>query len=303
MKTNYPYRPAAILTGVAALIMTFHAASPALAQDNKPQTVTATVTASPSKDKKEQKITVVAKSGSKDANGKVKVHIIKDENGKKTEIDTVISAKGGTDSEEIEALVEKVHAQMKDVEGRMKEVELYMANMDDSLQNDSSGHHKYMFKFNGGPGCSKIRLQECPHAFNYDYELPEIPDFSEGSDEFFDNRGHSPRVFSMPEKGESLSDVLGNIPMSRVKSYKIIDKKGGKRIVIDIEDGPFFDGGKQVIYINGGGHQGKPPRGEKHQKDMKVIIRSDNGQGESEGQESPAPKAEPPKPPADSPKI
>jgi hypothetical protein len=241
MRTKHLYRPAAIHTGVAALLMIFCFASPAGAQDNKQQTVTATVTASPSKDKKEQKVTVVAKSGSKVKDGKVNVRIITDENGKKTEVDTVFSTKGGSDSEELEALLEKLHGQMKDVEKKMKDIELYISSMNDSSLTDSSGHNKYMFKFQGSAGCPKIHFKEFPPAFNYDYEMPESPvSPEEFNHEFFNRRERGPQVFTMPERGESLSDVLGDIPMSKVKSYKIIDKKGGKRIIIDLGDGPSF---------------------------------------------------------------
>jgi len=59
--------------------------------------------------------------------------------------------------------------------------------------------------------------------------------------------GH--QVLAMPNRGESLNDVLGDIPMSRVKSYKVIDKKGGKRIIIDIQDAPLGGDHSNVIYM------------------------------------------------------
>ena len=81
--------------------------------------------------------------------------------------------------------------------------------------------------------------------------------------------------------------------MSRVKSYKIIDKKGGKRIIIDLEDGPFPGHGDQVIYINGSGHPQHQARGAKHQEGMKVIINTDTDKGETNKPEPPAPPSEP----------
>ena len=42
------------------------------------------------------------------------------------------------------------------------------------------------------------------------------------------------------KRGESLSDVLGNIPMSAVTSYKIKETKNGKRITIEVSDNAFF---------------------------------------------------------------
>ncbi|MCX6286100.1 MAG: hypothetical protein NTY96_03215 [Bacteroidetes bacterium] len=279
---NNFHRPAAILTGVTALLITVFVASPSKAQD-----------------KKEQKVTVVAKSDSKDKDGKINVHIIKEENGKKTEIDTVISSKGGIDGKELEVLMEKVNSKMKEVGDQMKDIELYIGSMNDSSVNDSSGHHKYMFKFPGTPGCPKIRIKECPQAFNYNFEMPDVPEPPEGpedfNNDFFNQWTPGPQVFSMPKRGESLSDVLGDIPMSRVKSYKIIDKKGGKRIVIDLEDGPYFEHNDRIIYFNGPRHQVRAPRGMKNQKDIKVIIKTEDDKDNAEQPESPAPPAEPKK--------
>ena len=37
-------------------------------------------------------------------------------------------------------------------------------------------------------------------------------------------------------RGETLSDVLGDIPMSAVKSYKIKETRNGKKIIIEVDD-------------------------------------------------------------------
>ncbi|MEI7490840.1 MAG: hypothetical protein WCK92_05535 [Bacteroidota bacterium] len=303
---NY-HRPAAVLLGVSALLINCFIASPAGAQDKKQQKLTTIVTATPLKDKKEQNVTVIAKSDSKDKDGKVRVHIIREENGKKTEIDTVISSPGAMDSKEIEALIGDVKSNMKDAEEQMKELELTIGSEDDSVMTDSSGHHKYMFKFRGKNGCPTICMKDFPRDFNYNFEMPDMPELSECPEGFehgfFNQQGPGPQVFSMPKRGESLSDVLGDIPMSRVKSYKVIDKKGGKRIIIDLEDGPFFESGSNVIYINGTGHSGRPHGGMKQHKNMKVIINTGDDKGNAGQPENTAPPAEPGKTQSDSPKI
>jgi len=96
--------------------------------------------------------------------------------------------------------------------------------------------------------------------------------------------------------------VLGNIPMSRVKSYKIIDKKGGKRIIIDVQDDQGF-GRNNVIYINGSHSHSRPPRGNGHQKEMKVIIDSGDDEGAIVKPDNPTPPAEPKKSDSNTPKI
>ncbi|MCX6280640.1 MAG: hypothetical protein NTU51_01590 [Bacteroidetes bacterium] len=245
MKTsNFP-KPSAILAVVPVFLIAFLVAFPARAQDKKEHKVTTVVIASPSKDNREQKVTVVAKSDSNDKEGKIHLKIIKEVNGKKTIVDTVVSSPGAMDGEELEALMKHVNCKMKDVEEQMKDIELYLGSGSDSAMTDSSGHHNnYMFKFHGGRGCPKICIKDFPEDFNYKFEMPEMPEFSECPEahdqEFFTHRTPGPKLFSMQKRGESLSDVLGDIPMSRVKSYKIIDKKGGKRIVIDLIDAPSF---------------------------------------------------------------
>ncbi len=242
MKTSNLYRPAAILTGVAVFMCTCLIISPARAQDKKEQKVTATVTASPSKDKNQKKVTVVAKSDYKNKDGEVNIRIIKEENGKKTEIDTVISSQAGIDSEDLEKLMKTMHLQMKDADNQMKDVNVYISTMNDSVSSDSSDHHQYRIKVVGPKCCRQIRIKGSPPAFNYNFEIPDIPEPPDAPEyfenEIFNHQAPGPNVIISKRRGESLLDVLGDIPMNRVKSYKIIDKKGGKRIVIDIEDGP-----------------------------------------------------------------
>jgi hypothetical protein len=56
--------------------------------------------------------------------------------------------------------------------------------------------------------------------------------------------------FNVPDNDEpTLSDVLGDIPMSRVNSYSIKDRKNGKRIIIDIDDAPLVEKQERVVYL------------------------------------------------------
>jgi hypothetical protein len=313
MKNKDLYRPAAVLSGAALLVLSFIAASPASAQDKKEQKATTVVTASKGKDKKEKKVTVYAKSDSGDKDGKLKVHIIREENGKKTEIDTVIDKPGGLDGADLDNLMKDMHVRiksaesdMKEAEDEMKNIQIYINGMDDSIKGDSAGKCRRMYKLVMPGCCPGGHSGNSPHAFNYNFEIPEMPELPDADEEleneFFNRSFQAPRVFAMPGKGESLSDVLGNIPMSRVKSYKIIDKKGGKRIIIDVQDGPDFSG-NNVIYINGRNSHARPPRGKGHQKEMQVIIQSGDDEGAAVKPESATPPAPPKKSESNSPKI
>ena len=179
------------------------------------------------------------------------------------------------DKEKLDALMENLEGKMEDLKAEMKDLQLSFSSFGDSAVNDSSGHRKvYTFRFNRKPSCPRIRIHENPGAFNYNFEMPDIPDFPElpriierewgnGPERYL----HGPEIMTIPKRGESLSDVLGNIPMSRVKSYKIIDKKGGKRIIIDLDDGISDPGG--MIYIQGQSHSTRSPKGIGHQKDAR----------------------------------
>ncbi len=313
MKTREFYRPCAILSGVAVLCISLIGTSPVSAQDKKEQKTTTIVTATPSKGRKEQKVTVTATSDPKAKEGKIKVRIIKEENGKRTELDTLINAPGGIDGADLEKLMKDMHVQIKNAESDMKEegdqmknIQIYINGMDDSISGDPSSKCMHMYRFNMPDCCQRFHSGNFPHSFNYNFEMPDVPEPPDAEEEleneFFGGAAPGPQVFAMPDKGESLSDVLGNIPMSRVKSYKIIDKKGGKRIIIDVQDAQDF-GRNNVIYINGRHPHSPHQRGNGHNKEMKVIIHSGDDEGAAEKPESATPPAEPKKSENNTPKI
>ena len=302
MKTNYSLRPAVISAGIAALcmILVISSSSPASAQDSKTGKSGSTSSApQKSKVKKSESVTVTAMDAMNGKEGKYRILIIKDEDGKKTKIDTVFYTNDKVDSKEIDKLMEAMHVRVGDMDERLKDLQVFISTDNDSSMIDSTGHHKFIYKFNGNGCCPNGWAKAGPHAFRYNFELPDVPeppDFPDGfAGEYFNQWTPGPRVIAMPNKGQSLSDVLGDIPMSRVKAYKIIDKKGGKRIVIDVEDGPSFDGGSQVIIMDGSSrHTMRAPRG--HQKNMEVIINTgDDDEKSAPKTEQPAPASEPKK--------
>jgi hypothetical protein len=298
MKAHILHRPVAILSGLATLLVVVLVASPILAQDQREHKITVTVTANP-QDKQDQK-------------GIYKVKIIKDDNGKKVVIDTTISIKGPMDKEKFDELMENLEGEMEDLQSQMKDLEFSFGSFNDSVMKDSSGHYKaYTFRFHGNPSCKRIRIHENPGEFNYNFEIPDFPELLSIIERGWNHgwEGHHPgtEIMTLPKRGESLSDILGDIPMSRVKAYKIIDKKGGKRIVIDLKDGPMFDSGDRMIYIHDTARPPRPPRGVNHDKDIKVIINSGDEKNQNDaGQQNtppPPPDSEPKKSQPDSPKI
>ncbi len=62
-----------------------------------------------------------------------------------------------------------------------------------------------------------------------------------------------------PKSGESLSDVLGDIPMRAVTSYKIKETKNGKRITIEVSDDVMDDLHEDILIWTGDVAAPPPP--------------------------------------------
>jgi hypothetical protein len=91
-------------------------------------------------------------------------------------------------------------------------------------------------------------------------------------------------------EGQSLNDLLGDIPMDRVKHYSIKDTKNGKKIVIELENGPIVEKHNQVIIIREPGRPNRNAR--KGQKNVKVYVTPDSPETPD------VPPPPPPPPPA-----
>ena len=72
----------------------------------------------------------------------------------------------------------------------------------------------------------------------------------------------------------TLNDFFGEIPMERVVSYSIRDRKGGKRIIIDLNDAPIFERPNNVIVIREPGRINSRMHHPEHQ--VKVVVNSDD---------------------------
>lgn len=107
-----------------------------------------------------------------------------------------------------------------------------------------------------------FRFRGWPHEYSFDFQMPDLSEYQKDLkeleeielpewDEQFPDRAageeslQHPRpsrehrmIIRTPDRKQTLSDVLGDIPMDRVISYSIKDRKNGKRIVIDLSDEP-----------------------------------------------------------------
>ena len=164
---------------------------------------------------------------------KVVLKIISDDNGKTTVIDTIMEV---PDSAMIDSVKEEI---------------------DKVILVGKGGKH------------ARVKIHKMPEGFNYDFEIPSPPECPMGLEELeeFDCEVFAPgcdmedrildrrapgldrRVQRLGGHGQTLSDILGDIPMERVTSYSIKDRKNGKRIIIDLNDAPMFDNQERVIVI------------------------------------------------------
>lgn len=187
---------------------------------------------------------------------KMKVYIKSDKDGKSKVIDTTIDISGSKDHSAIEEAMKEYEIELSDAEEGLHSMVLQLSDID---LNDSSGMDslKQIVK-----KIKKIRIKSGkPHCIDYysDYfdvpgwpdvpppPPPPPPDGDISLFEGFDEPG--PFMRSFRGEGNTLNDVIGDIPMDRVLNYSIKDTKKGKKITIEISDFPQIERPPQVIII------------------------------------------------------
>ena len=176
---------------------------------------------------------------------RIKIKIVDDKNGKVKNIDTTFTLSGIPDDKEIRAYVKGLRDEMKDMKDEMREMQVYV-DIPDSLDKEMDSLNAHVFVFGDRPdmGMNHFRKHFRDYGegfdFNFDYPLPpcppDIPDIMDISP--FDD-GHM-RVFRHNDNEQTLGDLIGDIPMSQVKSYSIKETKNGKKIVIELNNEPLI---------------------------------------------------------------
>jgi hypothetical protein len=181
---------------------------------------------------------------------------INNDKGKNVNIDTTFTIADAKDQKAFEEYMKTVEVNFTDVEEGLQKMNITVEIPDlDSLPGDSV-RHKVICITKGGKSMVHCK-PGCPEMFEYkfDMECDGEKAMAPGCCEKFLNFNHEGLIPTegfqwMPNNNEqTLGGLLGDIPMSRVKSYKIQDKKNGKRIIIDIEDAPIMPEQKEVIII------------------------------------------------------
>jgi hypothetical protein len=222
-------------------------------------------------------------------NKTVKIKVIKEKDGKKSVLDTTITGDGTLKDKDIDAMMAELEKDMKLLESDLKTIDMDVSvTLSDSGNIDSlkSEIRKVIIR---GNDCCKGRAEiDClPHGYKFDFE--DIPGYFQG-DGFEGNWGEADGnhfYFRSPgpdfgimdpegKNGGTLGDLLGDIPMERVKQYSVKDTKHGKKITIEVENGPMFGSRSQTIIIKDpSSKKSKKYRHEQPEHDVQVIIKSD----------------------------
>jgi hypothetical protein len=203
--------------------------------------------------------------------------IITDKNGKTNEFDTTLNLdrnlKPGEEKELMkgfEMRFKDLGEQMKDLEVEMNEVRLPDTGMMDSIQQlteRAMKHQGDLRKFH-------FRRNFSPRAFNFDYYF-DMPDLAEPQQHFLREFNEENSEGMSEGKGGSLNDLLGDIPMDKVKSYSIKDTKDGKRIVIELNNEPLIEHRREVIILRSPRPDGRHGQGPRHQMKKRMIIKNE----------------------------
>lgn len=163
----------------------------------------------------------------------IKIKVDKDGDGESVSIDTTFVIENDFDMQQFEKAMKEYEIQMVELGKNMKELEIEI---------DSEEMEKAM--------------QEAHTALRGIYaERPHRGQFQRGprgDRHFFDRSGccQTYRIHS-PKRGETLSDVLGHIPMSAVTNYKVKETKNGKRITIEVSDDALMDVDEDILIWTG----------------------------------------------------
>ncbi len=226
-------------------------------------------------------IFITGKAFSQENNGKpnqkrIVVKIVTEDNGKTTMVDTTMEMPDSSQMDSVRKQIDKI------------------------IMFDGGGKHHHG------------KIHGMPQGFSYDFGMPPPPECPMGLDEpegmemdvmedDNDSEGNgweqtAPRAeCRMMRSGghrQTLTDILGDIPMDRVVSYSIKDRKNGKRIIIDLNNASIFEREDRVIVIHGSGKMQQSKHHPQHQ--VKVYMKRDDDEKIDKNPEQPAPSSVPP---------
>lgn len=183
----------------------------------------------------------------------IKIKVDADEAGESISIDTTYVIESDAD-------MEKFHQAMMEYEKKMQGMQEHLKNLD--IQLDMEEMEKALQEAQFDIQNAYLESPELRYLYRSLDKPCHDREFDWYSDRYVRARpGHkyAPVRIVHPEKDETLSDIIGDIPMSAVKSYRVKETKDGKRITIDISDEALFDRPEEIFIIRGDVPPPPPP--------------------------------------------
>jgi hypothetical protein len=213
------------------------------------------------------------KTVKKESSGRIKIKIIKDENGKSTVIDTTFNLNDKKGKEAYEIFLKEYDTPGPGGNRGMKKVEVHVSDPGkiDSLDLDSLGDSERNIRIFTHDG-RHFRVEGLGGDELFDLPEPPEPPFPPQPPCCIDDDMSMPSC--MQRSPGNLLDVLGSIPMCRVRNFTIKENKQGSRIIIDVDRRPVLEMPpmqKRMIYINKDGRHEHGVNPE-HRRMGKTII-------------------------------
>ena len=216
----------------------------------------------------------------KEGKKNLKVKIVREDEGKTTVIDTTISVDFPFEKEEIQELIsnlKEMNMELKDLHSDANvDFDYFFSDstLKDSLHKLAEGI--YIFGEHGK--CpAMVYHGGSPKGFTYKFNMPDISKTVEGIEEFnwvSPENDHDAQYFYSRKDKQTLSDVLGDIPMDQVKKYSIKETKNGRKIIIEVDDSQNISVRGKTFYLNQTPRVYRLPRSHRSNRDVKVIIES-----------------------------
>jgi hypothetical protein len=216
----------------------------------------------------------------------MKLIVKTDKNGESRELDTTINLNGQMDKARLKKVMKEFDINLEDLADNMQDMVISIDDMDlpDSTKVDSLCKMVKKIRINLRDGKEPMGKRDHgrTHAYTFDYNfddpcLPDVPPPppppSDGNLGIFEGHsGFEPWNNNFDEKGNTLSDILGDIPMDRVKSYSIKETRNGKRIVIELNNDPMIERHDKVIIIREPRHKSSLNHTRNPRMNKKVTI-------------------------------
>jgi len=176
-----------------------------------------------------------------------------DEDGESYTIDTTIVIDENFDMDEFKEAMKEYEVQVMDMGKCLKEMELELQGEDlEKAMQEIEISLRDVYR-DSPPMRAYCRGMRAPHRMDQ---------YQKQRNMFFYGKPDIHREMVRvrpPKRGESLSDVLGDIPMSAVTSYKIKETKNGKRITIEVSDDAMDDLDEDILIWTGDVPSPPPP--------------------------------------------